>query len=598
MPSSPPKDAIRKYGLAWDPKLFIHPAQIDLALYANPKLQELAGKHALSAADHLRAAIRGVLPDHVFRFNRWTNDLIDAWCDYDITTIWGSSSSGKSGTIAAILMFDVLAAPGVTKVSLCTSPLKMHDDRCFGSMKKWHSYLPDALRIGRIVKAPAPAWLTLDREGQTAGVVCISTKEGESNEDLKSKIGAHQKRNRLGVDEPQKCSDSIISVKANFGASGEYKEIFFGNPDSWFSPLGKHSIPHSLLDGTATNEEAIEKNEPDRWLTKNRWRGKQGFCLVLDGRKSPGIDDPSQTHLAGREHLEDLITNFGEDSMQLWTYGIGRMPPAGVVDTLISPQDLRSSGALLEPEQLGFPYYDLAGLDPSGGRDGVRLSRLRIGTNPAGYPAVAILNVHQITVKISAGDISGQIAVETAKKLREWQIPVRDFACDATGNQGSQVDRIEQELGQRGAYRVFFSGPASKRVISPSGHTAQDHYADHATELLANVANIARQGRVRGMTDAIAYQLTTRRTIQQGGKLKAEEKRDWRDRNQDRSPDDLDSAVCAIDLAIERKLIRPFIGVTAPQRQGGFAPGDPFAPQRPPAYLDRLRRAAAVAGRR
>ena len=589
-------DLIEKYGLAWDPKKFIHPAMIDLALYANATLRGQA-PNALSCSDHLRSALSLLLPSHAFSFNRWSNEIIEQWCDNDINTIWGSSSSGKSGTVAAILLVDIMAAPTVTKTSLCTSPLKMHDDRCFGSMKKWHSHLPAEMRIGRVVKAPAPGLIMVDRDGQTAGVVCISTKEGESNEDLKSKIGAHQKRNRFAVDEPQKCSESILSVKANFGASGEYKEIFFGNPDSWFSPLGKHSIPHSLLDGTPLDEEKVEKNEPDKWLTKDTWRGKHGACLVLDGRKSPAIEDPSITYLAGKEHLEDLITNFGEDSMQLWTYGIGRMPPSGIVETLISPQDLRSSGGQLATEQLGHPSVDLAGLDPSGGRDGVRLTRIRVGMGPSGHPWVNILNVHPITVKLTAGDISGQIATQTATKLREWGIPIKDFAADATGNQGAQVDRIEQEMGQRGACRVFFSGPSTERPVSASNHTARQHYNDHATELLANFAAIVRQGRMRGITDAIAHQMTTRRTLKQNGRMKAEEKDEWKGRNQDRSPDDLDSAVCAVELAIRRKLIRPYIDAKAappPRAEDSF-----FLPQgRRTNYMDRLRRASNAAGRR
>ncbi len=181
-------------------------------------------------------------------------------------------------------------------------------------------------------------------------------------------------------------------------------------------------------------------------------------------------------------------------------------------------------------------------------------------------------------------------------KLREWGIPIRDFAADATGNQGAQVDRIEQEMGQRGACRVFFSGPSTERPVSASGHTARQHYNDHATELLANFAAIVRQGRMRGITDAIAHQVATRRTLKQNGRMKAEEKDDWKARNQDRSPDDLDSAVCAVELAIRRKLIRPYIDAralpTVRAEESFFLPST-----RRGNYLERLRRAARVAWR-
>lgn len=592
-----PKNLIEKYGLGWDADKFAHPAQIDLALYANDSLRGKASK-ALSKADHLREAIRASFPEHVFSFDRWSNGIIDEWCEEDIVTIWGSSSSGKSGTVGMVLLFDLLAAPTVTKVSLCTSPLKMHDDRCFGSIKKWHAHLPPQLRVGKVAKAPAPALLTVDRDGQTAGIVCISTKEGESTEDLKSKIGAHQKRNRFAVDEPQKCSESILSVRANFGASGEYKEIFFGNPDSWFSPLGKHSLPDSLTDGTRTDTEKIEKEEPDKWRTRNTWRGKHGVCIVLDGRKSPALENPGLTHLASKEHLDDLVANFGEDSMQLWTYGIGRMPPSGAVSTLISTQDLRSSGSLAPPEDVARGWRDIAGLDPSGGRDGVRLARARVGTSRSGHVLFQILNVHPISVKVSDGDVSGQIAAQTAAKLREWAIPVTDFACDATGNQGAQVDRIEQELGQRGVLRVMFSGPPSKRPVSRSGsHTAADHYADRSSELLSNFASLCKQGRAQGVTDAVAHQVSTRKTHHHKGRLKAEEKRDWKERNQGKSSDDMDAVVVALELAIHRRLIRPFLDIEAPAQQ---SVEQSFFEQRTrrPGYLDRFRRAARVARRR
>ncbi len=151
-------------------------------------------------------------------------------------------------------------------------------------------------------------------------------------------------------------------------------------------------------------------------------------------------------------------------------------------------------------------------------------------------------------------------------------------------------------MGQKGACRVFFSGPSTERPISASGHTARQHYNDHATELLANFAAIVRQGRMRGLTDAIAHQMTTRRTFNQNGRMKAEEKDDWKGRNQDRSPDDLDSAVCAVELAIRRKLVRPYVDVTAvtprSPEQSFFLPTG-----RRVNYMDRLRQASRVARR-
>ena len=600
---SAPKNAISKYGLRWDPNAFVHPCMIDIAMYANDKLREEGGKKALDKADHMRSAIRSCYPETVFSFNRWSNQMIDAWCDELILTIWGSSSSGKSGTIAAVILFDLLAAPVTTKVSLCTSPLRMHYDRCFGSMLKWYALLPPELHIAREAKAPSPSLITNDKGGQIAGVICISTKDGDSKEDLKSKIGAHQKRNRFVVDEPQNGSESVLSVKANFGASGEYKEVYLGNPDSWFSPLGKASLPHCLLDDAKTkiNSEYVQKEEPQVWRTTLKWRGQRGLCMVLDGRESPAIDRPELSYyLAGKDHLDDLIHNFGEDSMQLWTYGIGRMPPLGATGTLISAQDIINSGALEKPEKISPPYTDLAGLDPSQGGDGVIITRTRFGINSAGYMAAAILNSERINVKISKGDISGQIATETMLKLRKWSIPIKDFSCDANGNQGAQVDRIEQEAGERGVLRLLSSGSsASKNKISTSGDVAYDHYADPNTEILCNSAALVLQSRVTGLTEKMAQQMSSRRVELLKGKLKAEKKADWKQRNEGNSPDELDSWNCTIQHAIKKKILKPFIKVTRVDQN----PNNPFAPhggqqRHRTSYARRVRRASNLARRR
>lgn len=588
-----------KYGIQWGPD--IHPTHIDLVMYANDEVRENAGKHALSKDDHLRSAIRSCLPEHVFSFNRWSNAMIDNWCHELILTIWGSSSSGKSGTIGCVLLFDVMAAPEVTKVSLCTSPLRMHYDRCFGSLLKWQASLPKELKFGRTVKAPSPSLITNEQDGQIAGVVCISTKDGDSKEDLKSKIGAHQKRNRFVVDEPQNGSESVLSVKANFGASGEYKEVYLGNPDNWFSPLGKASLPHCLLDETPIKVDDVQKLEPDQWRTKLTWRGQRGLCMVLDGRKSPRIEDPELVYLAGQEHLDDLVVNFGDDSMQLWTYGIGRMPPTGTTGTLISAQDVIDSGALEDAEQLTGPFHTFVGLDPSEGGDGVIITRSKFGTNAAGHMACAIQDSHRIQVKISEGDVSGQIAQQSVDKLRQWGVPIKDFSCDANGNQGAVIDRIEQIAGERGVLRLLSSGSAaSKNKISPSGDTAFDHYANPNTEILCNSAALVIQGRVSGLSEKIAYQMSSRRVANEG-KLKAEKKEDWKVRNEGNSPDEMDSWNCTVQHAIKRNVIKPFIKVNRDrdaQIQNQFNPFAPPAQKRLSGPASRRRRATNLARRR
>lgn len=587
---------IERYGRIWDGSKFIHPGMIDLFCYARygDKLRDLLGSHCLDKSDFMRSAIRTFFSEHVFRLNPWANRMIDLWCNEPVGVVWGCSGSGKSTSTGMIVLMDLLPCPTTTYTCLVTSPQKEHPNRTWGNVVKYYNHLPEEIRPGVVKQAPLGLHTTTT--DKRAGVHCYSTEPGESVEDFKKRVGAHQKRNRLVVDELQKCSDSVLAAMSNLGSIGEYQEFFIFNPASWFTADGKASAPAEPL-----TIQKLEADEPDEWPLARSFRGVPGRGICLDGERSPALTDPSlEGILIDKHHRETIVQNSGEDSFEYWSQFRGRMPPEGAVETFISRQDLEAQGCLRKPDLASYfqgATTDISGLDPSEGVDDCCIGRIRVGQRRSdGQTVIAIVSKHDIHIALKKGDISGQISTATVNFLRRWNLTTKDLAADATGG-NAQCDRIEQDFGMKGIKRVMFQGPPTKRRISPANQTADQTYNDKATELFANVAALARQGRLVGLDDKMAHQLTTRRKLIVNGKAKVEPKdgKDgWRARNNGKSPNDLDSIICAVEKAINDGKIKPFVPVNQKQNQG-FNRGNIQKPSS--AFAARVRRASFIAGR-
>lgn len=560
---------IRKYGLRFSEAQFSDPIAIELYLYAMDKVRASSSK-TLTAWEHLRNAMKMLLPERIFTWHPWVDTLGESWCETNAQTVWGASSTTKSGVMGFILLADLLADPMNTLTVLVTQPMEKHWDRCWGNVVRWQGNLPESWRIGTVKKAPSLGLLTSDGEDKRAGIVCISCMAGDSFEDLKSKIGAHQKRNRLAVDEPQGASESVLQIKVNMAASGEYKEAFFGNPDSWFSPLGKHSMPK---DGDTAK---ILKEMPDRWFTQNKVKGKQGICVVLDGFRAPSLKEPDRyPFMIQPDFVEDSIANFGADSKHVWTYVRGRIPPGGTVDVLMSEPDLMHFGANKKPFWVsGFQSW--AVLDPSRGGDGCPLSHYGVGMArfPDGEIRKMCVLIERKHLKITMSDpnVSRQIAAQAIPVLRQWGVPLSRLGGDSTGGQGAVLDYLEGAVNspaQGSVIRISSEGGASERSVIVNRRAraastgkgnktilASSIYANRAAEIAGNLVQLIRARSFCGLDTDSIHQISTRLLDPTSLRTKLEEKKDWRDRNSGRSPDEMDCDAIMATILLERGIIK------------------------------------------
>jgi len=236
-----------EYGLAWPEKFSKFQAQ--LALYASNELRDSTPK-SLPKHQHFENAIKHVIPEKYLVWHKWLHRAVEAWCYDPIASEWGASGMGKSSDYGLIALFDVLADPANTLTVVVTNPLEMHWERCFKYANLYHSVLPKQFQW-LTLKKQNPLGLLYDYEkisklsgepssARRTGIICFSNKPGDSFEDLKRRIGAHERRMRLFVDDPQGCSTAVLKLKINMGAGAgvDFKERFLGNPSGRSDPLG------------------------------------------------------------------------------------------------------------------------------------------------------------------------------------------------------------------------------------------------------------------------------------------------------------------------------------------------------------------------
>lgn len=549
---------LRFYGSDWRVS---NPVAVELALYAWPDEKRRVIPGALSRAEHLSKAIRLLLPEGSgLEWHFWLDDLIEAWCERDVLSVWGPSSAGKSSMIGLLAYVDLLAAPPDTYTLFITDSLGGHKQRSWSQMLAWRSQMPKEWQVGKLADSSNLRQLVTTSGGSVAGIYCSSTAPGDSVQDLKRKLGGHNRRNRLLVDEAQTCSDSVLALKMNLGASGEYKEILFGNPDAWSNPLGVHSQPAD------DDREKCLRQEVTKWETSVEWHGQRGLCLVFDGRNSPGC-----AHEREAERLHFLpskvkLANYaaqegGEDSPTFWTYAVGRIPPGGRKPVVLSEADWRESGCWNKrPWASGVRREKWVGIDLSLGGDAVPVYLVETGQAQSGLaekvgdggPVIAqVTAAARVHVNVRQHDASGQIARQIVEHVTGWGVPWDRVCFDSSGSGAPVIDTVERLAGCPGrCVRINAGHAPSERRIGIAGQMAKERFRTRAAELLWSLAECIRRGLLRGVPPEVQEQLTTRGIVDKDGKLDLQAKLEWKKQHRGKSPDEAD----ALAVVVERLL--------------------------------------------
>lgn len=569
---------IKRYGLQWDEKK-VDDFKIELAMYA---LQSIRDKgRPLSKWEHLRNAIKMVLPEHVFAWHKWVDSFGEAWCEETEIVVWGAGGTTKSGIVGCLSLFDLMAKPKSTLTVMVTNPQEKHWDRCFSKTIQWRAALPKHLQIGKMVISPKPALLTQDlTEGSRRGILCISIDKGDSAQDIGKKVGAHAPNTRLILEEGQALPTATLDIATNlFMGSVDKKEVVIGNPGAWTgNALGEASTPMS------GDTSVIDKEMPDSWLLRRTHGDRPGKALVFDGLKCPTHDSPEEAKrlsfmIQPRDISSAMEKPGAENTPNFWSQIRGRIPPAGQILVVFQDIDWEIYGVSSRHEWFKDTKPELfTSADLSLGGDKIPVYLWGIGLTEAYGKVAQKLNVEYIMVNVSLPNRSKQIGTAYAKILKRWQVgTLANCSADCSGQQGAIADRMEEschELGIPGLmYRVRSEEAVTERRLSngkvmrttpgkEERERACDRYKDRATELVMNLPEAIEARLIWGLDAETKRQLCTRGYDEisiEMGKTKVQKKKEWIEANKGQSPDELDAVCVGLAHFFERRILVPGI---------------------------------------
>lgn len=302
------------------------------------------------------------------------------------------------------------------------------------------------------------------------------------------------------------------------------------------------------------------------------WESKFGWHVVrLDGERSENVISGRVIYegLQTREGIQKLAASSGgTTSAGYYTFGRGAYPPQGTVLAVIPPNftaHLKSSVIWFDtPQNCGAVDSSLEGGDPAvfaAGKWGKATGLMyppRVGF-PDGEKVMFkdarggsqirwVVEVSQL-ITLDKGDTVA-MARQIMSTARGLAIPPDWLMLDRTGN-GAGVHDLLKDIWAPEVRGINYSESASnQRILEEDATAPNDEYGRVYNEIWFAVRKWAEFGTLKvGLavsTEALYHQFTTRLYRVVGGKPTVEAKRDWKSRNEGKSPNEADAVTLLV----------------------------------------------------
>lgn len=476
--------------------------------------------------------------------------------------IMGAGSMGKSYSVAVWLLLDWLRDPEKTCIKVLSVTEEHAKRNVFAHIKNLHASaiipLPGivqerSIQVGdddkqgiHLVRIPAGD----NGKGRLRGFHPVPRGTNHPQFGTLTRI-------RVILDEaeeiPQGVWEDVGNILGNKDGVEIIKVIAASNPKDINSKFGQICEP---ANGWET--ESIDFSE--RWISRLGWR-----VLRIDGAKCENVTQgkivyPGLLTLEGYQNYLRLPSGAPE----YFTMGRGWFPTSGITASAF-PMDLvpKVKGTFIFSGKTTFcAAADLA----FEGDDKVSFAVGRVGMasgwTPLNKPSILftqpkfVLQIEQII------SLPKKRTLELSKDIRlnchMLNISSKWLVVDRTGNGTGTHDALssdDKEYGMGSEVMGLHYGEAATetKILDDEKEKACDNYDGVITELFLAFRKWAEFDHVKIyphiLTPEIVHQLTDRRYKQ--GKLKKmrlESKRDYKDRNGNRSPDEIDSVTMLLHL--------------------------------------------------
>lgn len=531
----------------------------------------------------------GVAKEDLLEWNPWTAKIVRTLAEERFVAVGGSANSTKSRTVAAWGIQSWMCDPEHVMVLLTSTSITDSKRRVWKSVDQLLTPLINAGIAPTRIRANGTA--PLNRPDGTifegAGIFLIAGAAGREREATSKLIGIKASpeiqelpdgttisRPRLivGADELSELSPAIVESLNNLRSQAP-QFVGLSNPSSKTNPFGEISEPVGGWD-------SVDLLEDDEWATR-----VGGRFIRFDGHKSPNVlaRETIYPYLPTLESLREAADVYGESSVGYLRYIRATFFAQATGEGIYSKPELRQAEALREcgrtPEWRETTVRMIAACDPSEGNDGdsFPLQFAKLGYLKDGRPAIQFLETEYLFSDDTNLSVprTFQIARQIKASCLERGIGPDGFAIDDT--MGQWADVLTAEWGH-GIWAVNSNSRATDRPYQgaggQAGETNDDRFVNRTAELWFAPKALLPNRQIYDLPDRAVEQLCGRGfqlgKAGVGHKLGAEPKKQYRART-GHSPDEADTAVLLIDLAVERFGLLP----TAARRAG-----DPEVPDR------------------
>ena len=512
---------------------------IDLIAYRMGGTEKFGG---FSKSEHAHKIIENVWPWVWKNWHDWSEMCLWAWCNYEEIGMTGCSSAHKTFTFSLLATLEWLASPGNTTIRLTSTTVTGVKTRLFFEVKRFYT---TAQYNGKPLKWPynvvdSDSLIQVAKGDLKNSIMALAVDRGSIEKAVGNIQGNHAPRVILMVDEAAQTQPAVFKARQNLKVGTDfYRFVAIANASSQFDEHGKFCEPK---DGWSTITPDDEK-----------WETKGGICVHFDGRKSPNVKlgYVRYPYLYDNKALESH-TQLGVGTMEYWMWCVGFWPPSGTRNTVVDAAMIFTGQAKNKAEwREDFIYW--AALDPAftSGGDRCILRIAKVGKFTDGELGMELIPPIQIKfIESSTMPVNYQIADKVRDECNDRQIKPKDFSMDVTSASGL-FDIIGQRFGN-GINGVNFGGSAPDVPVSRSDRrSCKTVYSNKVAYIWFCARRMIENGRLRGLDDDTAKELTMRQYKINGEKYVIETKSEMKLRSNGVSPDIADATALLCQKFIE-----------------------------------------------
>lgn len=450
----------------------------------------------------------------------WAERMVELMCEHRYLGIHGAGSTGKSDCAAVWAIVNWLADPINTLVLVTSTSLKDSRKRIWGSIIEYFQAIDDFDKYGQLVDSIGMIRsLMLDGtiSSDKSGIALIPGEKKKEREAIGKIIGMKNLNVLMVADELPELSEALISAaQSNLCLNPHFQMIGLGNFNSIYDPLGVFVTPKN-----GWGSINVEDSE---------WETKDGYCLRLDGLKSPNVLEGRDIYprLYNLKNLKEHQARYGENSALFWRMCRSFPCPEGAANCIYSDADFIKGDAHGLVNWLETPI-DVAAADPAFTTDGDMFSVAfgKFGKAANGLPTLLITGIEvlnddvKLTTAGEARDI--QTARQLAARATARGIKRNHLGVDCSGPGGLAFGSILSIFWGSNYLPIKFGEVASDLQISMNdprrGHEA---FVNLASELWFVGRDFVRAGQIKGLPTDVARQLKIRqyKSVKSGDYMK------------------------------------------------------------------------------